>query len=39
MTVIVSAKINDGVVMASDSASTFANGQTYLTADKMVNLV
>jgi len=39
MTVIVSVKINDGVVIASDSASTFANGQTYLTADKIVNLV
>ena len=39
MTAIVSVKINDGVVMASDSASTFANGQTYLTADKIVNLV
>ncbi len=39
MTVIVSVKINDGVVMASDSASTFGNGQTYLHADKIVNLV
>ena len=39
MTVIVSVKINDGVVMASDSASTFVNGQVYLTADKIVNLV
>lgn len=39
MTIIVSVKINDGIVMASDSASTFANGQTYLTADKIVNLV
>jgi hypothetical protein len=39
MTVIVSVKINDGIVIASDSASTFANGQIYLTADKIVNLV
>jgi len=39
MTVIVSVKINDGIVMASDSASTFTNGQIYLTADKIVNLV
>ena len=39
MTIIVSVKINDGVVMASDSASTFTNGQVYLTADKIVNLV
>ncbi len=39
MTVIVSVKINDGVVMASDSASTFGTGQIYLHADKIVNLV
>jgi ATP-dependent protease HslVU (ClpYQ) peptidase subunit len=39
MTVIVSVKINDGIIMASDSASTFAIGQIYLTADKIVNLV
>jgi hypothetical protein len=39
VTVIVSVKINDGIIMASDSASTFAIGQTYLTADKIVNLV
>ena len=39
MTVILSVKINDGIVMASDSASTFGNGQTYLHADKIVNLV
>ncbi len=38
MTVIVSVKINDGVVMASDSATTFEIGQTYLHADKIVNL-
>lgn len=39
MTVIVSVKINDGIVMAADSASTFANGMTYLHANKIVNLV
>jgi hypothetical protein len=39
MTVIISVKINDGIVMASDSASTFPNGQTYLNADKLVNLI
>lgn len=39
MTVIISVKINDGIVMASDSASTFGNGQNYLHADKVVNLV
>ena len=39
MTVIVSVKINDGVVMASDSASTFGSGQIYLHSDKIVNLV
>jgi ATP-dependent protease HslVU (ClpYQ) peptidase subunit len=27
MTVIVSVKINDGVIMAADSASTFGTGQ------------
>lgn len=39
MTIIVSVKINDGVVMASDSAATFANGQIYHHANKIVNLV
>jgi hypothetical protein len=39
MTVIVSVKINDGIIMAADSASTFGIGQIYLTADKLVNLV
>jgi hypothetical protein len=39
MTIIVSVKINDGVVMASDSAATFGNGQIYHHADKIVNLV
>jgi hypothetical protein len=41
MTVIVSIKINDGVVMASDSASTFATvptAQIYGHANKIVNL-
>lgn len=38
MTVIVSVKINDGIVMASDSASSFAIGQTYNHANKIVNL-
>ena len=39
MTVIVSIKITDGIVMAADSAATFGVGQTYLSADKIVNLV
>jgi hypothetical protein len=39
MTVIVSVKINDGIVMASDSASTFTNTQVYDHAEKIVNLV
>ncbi len=39
MTIIVSVKINDGVVMASDSAASFGNGQIYHHADKIVNLV
>ena len=39
MTVIVSVKTNDGVVMASDSATTFANGQIYQHASKIVNLI
>ena len=39
MTIIVSVKINDGIVMASDSASTFSTGQVYSHADKIVNLV
>jgi hypothetical protein len=43
MTVIVTVKINDGVVMASDSATTFSNsegrpGQIYLNANKVFNL-
>ena len=39
MTIIVSVKINDGIVMASDSASTLGNNQIYANADKIVNLV
>jgi hypothetical protein len=39
MTVIVSVKINDGIVMASDSASTFINTQVYEHAEKIVNLI
>ncbi len=38
MTILVSVKINDGVVMAADSASSFANGMVYRHADKIVNL-
>ncbi|HEV2612947.1 MAG TPA: hypothetical protein VGU61_21995 [Noviherbaspirillum sp.] len=38
MTVIVSVKINDGVVMAADSASSFASGMTYYTSRKIMNL-
>lgn len=39
MTAIVSVKINDGIVMASDSASTYTNSQVYEHAEKIVNLV
>ena len=44
MSIIVSVKINDGVVMAADSATTFFKptgeaGQIYQNADKIVNLV
>lgn len=38
MTVLISVKINDGVVMAADSASSFASGMVYQHADKIVNL-
>jgi 20S proteasome alpha/beta subunit len=38
MTVLVSVKINDGVVMAADSASSFASGLIYHHAQKIVNL-
>ena len=39
MTILVSVKINDGVVMAADSASSFESGMVYLNADKIVNLM
>lgn len=38
MTVLVSVKINDGVVMAADSASSFANGMIYNNSRKIVNV-
>jgi hypothetical protein len=38
MTVLVSIKINDGVVMAAHSASSFASGMVYRHADKIVTL-
>jgi hypothetical protein len=38
MTIIVSVKINDGVVMAADSAITFPGAQIYHHANKIVNL-
>lgn len=38
MTVLVSVKINDGVVMATDSASSFASGMIYHNSRKIVNL-
>lgn len=38
MTVIVSVKINDGIVMAADSVSSFPNGISYEHANKIVNL-
>lgn len=38
MTIIVSVKINDGVVMAADSAGTMASGQIYAHANKITNL-
>lgn len=39
MSIIVSVKINDGIVLAADSATTFAIGQAYEHAEKIVNLV
>jgi hypothetical protein len=39
MSIIVSVKIHDGIVMATDSAVTFAIGQIYENANKIVNLV
>jgi hypothetical protein len=38
VTVIVSVKINDGVVMAADSAGTVGTGQVYAHANKIANL-
>jgi hypothetical protein len=38
MTVLVSVKINDGVVMAADSASSFASGMIYNNTHKIVNV-
>lgn len=38
MTIIVSVKINDGVVMAADSAGTMPSGQIYAHANKITNL-
>ncbi len=38
MTIIVSVKINDGVVMAADSAGTMGSGQVYAHANKITNL-
>lgn len=38
MTVIVSVKINDGVVMAADSAGSMGSGQVYAHANKIANL-
>lgn len=38
MTVLVSVKINDGVVMAADSASSFASGMIYNHSRKIVNV-
>ena len=38
MTILVSVKINDGIVLAADSASSFGNGMVYRHADKIVNL-
>lgn len=38
MTVLISVKINDGVVMAADSASSFASGMIYTNSRKIVNI-
>lgn len=38
MTIIVSVKINDGIVMAADSAGTIGSGQVYAHANKITNL-
>lgn len=37
MTIIVSVKINNGIVMAADSAGTMGSGQDYLHARKITN--
>src|SRR5580704_7563083 len=39
MSIIVSVKINDGIVLAADSATSCAIGQIYEHANKIVNLV
>lgn len=39
MTVLVSVKINDGVIMAADSASSFASGMVYHHSRKIRNIV
>lgn len=39
MTILVSIKIHDGIVMAADSASSFASGMVYHHARKIRNLV
>jgi hypothetical protein len=38
VTVIVSVKINDGIVMAADSAGSWGSGQVYAHANKITNL-
>jgi len=38
VTIIVSVKINDGIVMASDSAGSMPSGQVYAHANKIANL-
>lgn len=39
MTILVSVKINDGIVMAADSASSFASGMVYHHSRKILNIV
>jgi len=36
--IIVSVKINDGIVMAADSAGTMGSGQVYTHANKITNI-
>jgi hypothetical protein len=38
VTIIVSVKINDGIVMAADSAGAMPSGQVYAHANKIANL-